>query len=138
MLDAVRAGVPEVRVAKYDFAVLPFLRQLEIVADTDILVGNHGAGLTHGFFLPARSILFELHQCGDHRNYVGIARLANHTYMTWNASDPHTISVPDNPWAASFTFDPIHFAVRIREAIDVVKRRRSGEDIMVIGPPMKV
>lgn len=35
-------------------------QQLQLIADTDILVGMHGAGLTHAVFLPRRSALIEL------------------------------------------------------------------------------
>lgn len=37
-----------------------FVQQLEIIADTDILIGIHGAGLTHLLFLPDWAVIFEL------------------------------------------------------------------------------
>lgn len=35
-------------------------QQLQLIANTDILIGMHGAGLTHAVFLPKRSALIEL------------------------------------------------------------------------------
>jgi len=37
-----------------------FRQQLRIIQDTDILIGIHGAGLTHLLFLPDWSSVFEL------------------------------------------------------------------------------
>lgn len=37
-----------------------FTDQLEIIRNTDILIGMHGAGLTHLLFLPKWATVFEL------------------------------------------------------------------------------
>lgn len=50
-LDALRARFPRVRVQSVDFGALSFPEQIRIAQDTDILVGVHGAGLTHTMFL---------------------------------------------------------------------------------------
>lgn len=39
---------------------IPFTDQLEIIRNTDILIGIHGAGLAHLLFLPKWATLFEL------------------------------------------------------------------------------
>lgn len=39
---------------------LPFIDQLAIVRNTDILIGIHGAGLTHLLFLPKWATIFEM------------------------------------------------------------------------------
>lgn len=38
---------------------VPFKKQLEISRNTDILIGIHGAGLTHSLFLPNWGAVFE-------------------------------------------------------------------------------
>lgn len=38
-----------------------FVEQLKIVQNTDILIGMHGAGLTHMLFLPAWAAVFEVY-----------------------------------------------------------------------------
>lgn len=50
-LDALRARFPHVRVQSVDFGTLSLPEQIRIAQDTDILVGVHGAGLTHIMFL---------------------------------------------------------------------------------------
>lgn len=38
----------------------PFPEQLEIIRNTDIFIGIHGAGLTHLLFLPKWATIFEM------------------------------------------------------------------------------
>lgn len=38
----------------------PFTEQLEIIRNTDIFIGIHGAGLTHLLFLPKWATIFEM------------------------------------------------------------------------------
>ncbi len=51
LLDAVRSRFPEVEVQAVDLAALPFDEQLRVARETDLLVGVHGAGLTHLMFM---------------------------------------------------------------------------------------
>lgn len=44
----------------YFFRNMKFVDQLEISRNTDILIGIHGAGLTHLLFLPDWATIFEL------------------------------------------------------------------------------
>lgn len=39
---------------------LPFQNQLQVVSTTDILVGMHGAGMSHSLFLPKHAAILEL------------------------------------------------------------------------------
>lgn len=39
---------------------IPFRKQLELTRNTDVLIGIHGAGLTHLMFLPNWAAVFEL------------------------------------------------------------------------------
>lgn len=75
-------GRYEVRLAAFSHAV-PFVSQLHIVANTDILVGIHGAGLTHSLFLPSWAAVFELYHCEDRGCYSDLARLRGLKYATW-------------------------------------------------------
>jgi len=65
----------------------PFKQQLEVVRNTDILIGMHGAGLTHLLFLPVWSAVFELHHCDDPACYSDLARLRGLKYATWENDD---------------------------------------------------
>lgn len=39
----------------------PFMEQLEVIRNTDIFIGIHGAGLTHLLFLPNWATAFEMY-----------------------------------------------------------------------------
>lgn len=60
-----------------------FIDQLKVIANTDILIGMHGAGLTHSLFLPDWAVLFELYNCDDENCYKDLARLRGVKYLTW-------------------------------------------------------
>ena len=64
----------QVTVARYG-PQIPFLSQVSITAGTDILVGMHGAGLTHLLFLPDWAEVVELYNCDDVHCYQDLARL---------------------------------------------------------------
>ena len=53
--------------------------------NTDILVGIHGAGLTHLLFLPDWAEVFELYNCEDPGCYSDLARMrgVGYTTHTW-------------------------------------------------------
>lgn len=60
LLEAIRRN-PEYEVERVVFDMnKPFKQQLEVVRNTDLFIGMHGAGLTHLLFLPEWAALFEL------------------------------------------------------------------------------
>ncbi|XP_022184305.2 EGF domain-specific O-linked N-acetylglucosamine transferase isoform X2 [Nilaparvata lugens] len=60
-----------------------FKKQLEVVRNTDLFIGMHGAGLTHLLFLPDWAVVFELYNCEDENCYMDLARLRGVKYITW-------------------------------------------------------
>ncbi|XP_072936514.1 EGF domain-specific O-linked N-acetylglucosamine transferase [Epargyreus clarus] len=66
----------------YDKSI-PFTKQLEITHNSDILIGMHGAGLTHLLFLPDWAAVFEVYNCEDPNCYSDLARLRGLKYVTW-------------------------------------------------------
>ncbi|PLB48437.1 hypothetical protein P170DRAFT_456945 [Aspergillus steynii IBT 23096] len=86
-LEEVEAKYPHVKVQSIDFAAIPFKDQLRIIQETDILVGVHGAGLTHGMFLPVRSTMVEiLPSALNHKGFRNVAGLLDHSYFSIHAS----------------------------------------------------
>jgi hypothetical protein len=65
-LHAAIADIPGVSLRPVDFAMLSYETQLEIAANSDVLMGVHGNGLSHGFFLPPHGALIELFPAGGH------------------------------------------------------------------------
>lgn len=71
-----------------DFAGLPFREQIEIARDTDVLVGMHGAGLTHAMFMEeGRGALVEVQPdrlC--HSGFRNLAQMTGHAYFIAGAN----------------------------------------------------
>ena len=85
LIAALRRRVPgiEVEVVNFDWnGRPPIAGQLALMADTDVLVGMHGAGLVHTLWLPEWAVVFEIYNCGDVNTYSDLARLAGVDYLT--------------------------------------------------------
>ncbi|OBT62436.1 hypothetical protein VE03_08619 [Pseudogymnoascus sp. 23342-1-I1] len=82
-LAALRAHIPHLKVQSIDFAALSFAEQIEVVRGTDILVGVHGAGLTHAMFLPESAVVVEILPEGlEHKGFRNFAALLGHAYFS--------------------------------------------------------
>ena len=67
---------------------LPFSAQLKLAADSDVIIGMHGAGLTHAMFSPLGSALIELmpgYDTATNWHFRSIARWRNLVYENWIA-----------------------------------------------------
>ncbi|XP_078488605.1 glycosyltransferase aer61 [Ciona intestinalis] len=73
----------EVNVVEYHHEKMSFKDQLLTTHNSDIMIGMHGAGLTHFLFLPPWAVAFELYNCGDIRCYRDLPRLRGVRYITW-------------------------------------------------------
>ena len=71
-----------VSVREVDFSRLRFEDQVAVDATSDVLVGPHGAGLTHNVFMPRRAQLVELFVDGSsaNRHFHNLATWAGHGY----------------------------------------------------------
>ena len=77
---------PDVKITLVNFATLPFAEQLETIRKTDILAGVHGAGLTHGIFLPSLSTVVEIMPPKlNHKGFRNLAKTSGHRYFTTHA-----------------------------------------------------
>ena len=61
LLESLREQYPRADIQGVQFDRLTFKEQLELVSRVDILIGMHGAGLTHVLFLPSHAGLIELY-----------------------------------------------------------------------------
>lgn len=79
-----------VTVANFTHQRPPFKHQVELIRNTDILLGVHGAGLTHMLFLPDWAAVFELYDCEDPECYRDLARLRGLKHISWENLDKLT------------------------------------------------
>jgi protein O-GlcNAc transferase len=112
---------------------MPFKKQLEVTANTDILIGMHGAGLTHTLFLPDYAVLFELFNCDDENCYKDLSRLRGVKYMTWEKRSlvfpedegKHPTLGTSHAKFTNYAFDPKEFLRLVLIAVKHVKAERS-------------
>ncbi|KAH3794374.1 EGF domain-specific O-linked N-acetylglucosamine transferase-like [Dreissena polymorpha] len=60
ILSSVKVAIPLSTVTTLVLEEMSMREQLSVMANTDILIGMHGAGLTHVLFVPDHAVLFEL------------------------------------------------------------------------------
>ena len=65
-----------------DTAQLPFVKQLELIRQTNILIGVHGAGLMLILFAADEAVLLEIHPSyRQDRHFRHASRMVGHTYI---------------------------------------------------------
>ena len=90
-IETLKSKFPAVDIQSVDFANHSFAEQLSLVRRTDILVGVHGAGLTHGMFLTPGSAMVEIIPPGfQHKGFRNLAKLLDHLYFS-----SHAVKAPD-------------------------------------------
>lgn len=73
--------------------LLSMQEQLKFTGNADILLGVHGAGMTHAMYMPHQSAvveLFPMASAGKNFDFEAIARWKDHVYVPWRKSTPET------------------------------------------------
>jgi len=139
LLDALK-DLKDISVEIHDFNHwMPFERQIKISANSDVLIGIHGAGLTHVLFQPDWGVLFELYNCDDEHCYKDLSRLRGVHYMTWTdrskvypQESDYKSENPQFSADAKFTnyrFDAKEFRRLVNIAVDYVRKTRHSSAI---------
>ncbi|UYV74183.1 EOGT [Cordylochernes scorpioides] len=104
------------------------LNEDEVTHNTDILVGMHGAGLTHMLFLPDWGSVFEIYHCDDRNCYSDLARLRGVQYITWEKEDKvhpqdegHHPSLGAHAKFTNYRFDVKEFLRLLNQAVEYVQ-----------------
>ncbi|XP_046382192.2 beta-1,2-xylosyltransferase RCN11-like [Haliotis rufescens] len=85
--------LPGHKVTGVQLDMLPMKQQLELISNTDILLGMHGAGMSHTLFLPKHAGVLEFYpiywsQANQH--FRAMASWRGLPYQTWqNYDGPH-------------------------------------------------
>ena len=95
-VEKLRSKFPAVKIQMVNFATLSFVEQIRIARRTDILVGVHGAGLTHALFQRPGSAVVEIipHSLA-HKGFRNLAKLLGHGYFSSHADDRPTTTAKD-------------------------------------------
>jgi capsular polysaccharide biosynthesis protein len=103
--EELKATIPHVKVQIIDFAAISFKEQLQIIHETDVLVGVHGAGLTHGMFLREGSVMVEILPPDlTHKGFRNLAGVMGHTYLSTHATKPPETNSKDGNWHTEDVF----------------------------------
>ncbi|XP_076048525.1 EGF-domain O-GlcNAc transferase isoform X2 [Oratosquilla oratoria] len=115
---------------------MDFKEQLKQDQWTDILIGVHGAGLTHLLFLPDWAVIFEIYNCGDPNCYKDLARLRGINYITWEnekkvvaEDEGHHPKLGAHEKFTSYEFDVKEFLRLVQQAVTLVKNHRAWQNI---------
>ncbi|MCJ1318654.1 hypothetical protein MMC15_003984 [Xylographa vitiligo] len=95
-IEKLRSKFPAVEIQLIDFAALSFVEQIRIARRTDILVGVHGAGLTHELFQrPGSAVVEIIPHALAHKGFRNLAKLLGHGYFSSHAADRPTTTAKD-------------------------------------------
>ena len=85
LVSSLKSDFPTHKIRGYQLDRLPMKEQLQIIAETDILIGMHGAGLTHALFVPPHATLIELFPASGNMpaHFKSIAKWRGLKYMCW-------------------------------------------------------
>ena len=99
LLIAIKRAYNQHYIAGIQIDLFDMQQQLQIISDTDVLIGMHGAGLTHTAFLPKHAALIELvpHYFSDREmdHFLAIARWRRLWFKRWVNTDPRLEVVPN-------------------------------------------
>ncbi|KAG8161191.1 hypothetical protein KVR01_009455 [Diaporthe batatas] len=84
LLRVIQSKFPEVNAKMVDLGDMSFTEQLKLIQQTDILVGVHGAGLTHTMFMrPGHGAVIEIRPPEmDHKGFKNLAKMMGIHYYT--------------------------------------------------------
>ncbi|KAF6804492.1 DUF563 domain-containing protein [Colletotrichum sojae] len=89
LLEAARKEfpLPDFNIQSIDFAAISFPEQLQVAQETDILVGVHGAGLTHTMFLRENgAAVVEIQPSSmSHKGFKNVAKMMGLGYFSTHA-----------------------------------------------------
>ena len=128
-VEELKTTYPSLKVQMVNLAAIPFAEQLKIIRNTDILAGVHGAGLTHGLFLPPGSAMVEILPADfKNKSFRNLAHLLGHHYFSSHAIGN---GIKGNWQYDDVSFDKARFMQLINTAIGSMYNRGSRNDDVV-------
>ncbi|KAH8774416.1 hypothetical protein F5883DRAFT_412613 [Diaporthe sp. PMI_573] len=103
-VTTLRARYPNFKIDVVDFATISFVDQLRLVQNTDVLVGHHGAAMTHTMFMAPESAVVEvLPPYFLQRGFRSLGRMRGLQYFTaqsmWEEEYNNITRWKDREWA---------------------------------------
>lgn len=118
---AVQQTFPSHSVKGLQIDQLPMKEQLDLIVNTDILIGMHGAGLSFTLLLPKHASLIELfprYQSTKNNHFQAMAKWRSLHYLRWQNRD-HQNEFPD-----FYTYVPIDVVIeRVNQTVNQMCER---------------
>ncbi|KAI0446063.1 hypothetical protein F4803DRAFT_505488 [Xylaria telfairii] len=113
-----------ISVQMVDFAALSFSEQVRVAQESDVLVGVHGAGLTHSMFMrQGAGAVVEIQPEGlDHHGFRNIAGMRNLGYFRTRAR-----IIPPESWSAGKPEEAVDKIKQVKRSNDEIERERRRE-----------
>lgn len=84
-LEELQQKFPDCLIQPVAFEKHTYAEQIQIIRNTDVLIGPHGNGLTHAYFLPDNSLVIEIFPQGAFAmDYQLVSELAGHQYYAYD------------------------------------------------------
>ncbi|KAI0454095.1 hypothetical protein F5B21DRAFT_504579 [Xylaria acuta] len=114
-----------IKVRMIDFAALPFTEQVRVAQESDVLVGVHGAGLTHSMFMRqgAGAVVEIIPEGFEHRGFRNIAGMRNLGYFR-----THAKIIPSGSWVAGDVGDAVDIMQAVKRTSDEIRRDDSQDE----------
>ncbi|KYG48203.1 glycosyltransferase family 61 protein [Acidomyces richmondensis BFW] len=127
-VQSLRSQYPDINIQLVDFASIPLIEQIQIAHSTNILVGVHGAGLTHGMFLMPNSTVVEiLPPKLDHHGFDNMAKFLGHRYFSRHGVD-YVSEVNTGDWQHDDVYiSKDEFLQLMQSAITDTRARRKSD-----------
>ena len=136
ILEALREAFKDDKVEKVVLESMKMKNQIELISQTDILIGMHGAGLTHILFLPVTSGVIELlpkYVSPTNKHFQALAKWRQLDYMVWknevNTLEKHNhfTKVPEDLLIAMVGKMRAMLCGKIHEGADENKRQKDDD-----------
>lgn len=92
LLESLQRRYPAFHIKGVQIDLFAMQQQLQYVSEADVLIGMHGAGLTHALFLPLHAGVIEFipnYWSAAMEHFLAIARWRQLKYERWVNADPH-------------------------------------------------
>ena len=83
LIQTLKNALPSITVRGAPLDSLSMTEQLQYITETDILIGMHGAGMTHALFLQKHAAVIELHENTGMLHFWAFAKWRRLVHASW-------------------------------------------------------
>jgi len=130
--DPILKSKHNINIELIDFGTLGGIEEQikKIYQDTDILIGAHGAGLTHSLWLPEEAAVIELFPSNFHSSFFrNMAKWRGLAYYAIQNDKPENVVDAQKLWTK---IDPTEFVRVVQAAVMLVEHHHLGTGTQIV------